>query len=112
MPVFLTKNRTVVNRILVFLIKNHNISRILVFSTENHTVNRMLVFLSKNHIHILVFSTEIAPLVICLIFSTENAIESHILLQFHNKTFRLSAINVMLPALHDQDANIRTFWLK
>ncbi len=62
-----------------------------VFSTQNLTVNRMLVSLTKNHnvSRILVFSTEIAPLVIRLISSTENSIESHILQQFHNKMFRL-----------------------
>ncbi len=58
-----------------------------VFLTENHNVTRILVFLTKT-----------APLVTCLIFSTENAIESHILQQFRNKMFRLSVIiNVMLP---------------
>ncbi len=70
-----------------------------VFSTKNHTINRMLVFLTENHnvSRILVFSTAISPLVICLIFSTENAIESNVLQQFHNKVFRLSAINIILP---------------
>ncbi len=69
-----------------------------VFSTKNRIVNRKPVFLTKNHnvSRILVFSTKIPPLVICSIFSTENAIEIHILQQFH-KTFMLSAINVMLP---------------
>ncbi len=59
----------------------------------------MPVFLTKNHniSPILVFSTEIASLVIYLIFSTENTIESLILQQFHNMMFRLSAINITLP---------------
>ncbi len=70
-----------------------------VFLTENHTVNHMPVFLAKNHnvSRILVFLTEIVPSVIYLIFSSENAIESHILQQFHNKTFIASAVNIMLP---------------
>ncbi len=77
--------------------KNHNLSRtrshMPVFSTENHTINRMPVFLTKNHNlnRALAFSTQIAPSVIRMIFSIENAIESNTLQQFHNKTFRHSA---------------------
>ncbi len=57
----------------------------------------MLLFSTENHIsRILVSSTNITPLVIRLIFSTENVVESHVL-QLHNKMFMLSTINIMLP---------------
>ncbi len=64
----------------------------------HHTVHHTPVFFTKNRVsRILVFSSKIATLVICLIFLTENAIESHVLQQFHNKIFRFSAINIMIP---------------
>ncbi len=65
-----------------------------VFLTRNHTVNRMPVFLTENHIgRILVYSTEIAQLVICLIFSTKNATVTY----YNNfTTRRLNFLQLML----------------